>query len=135
MFAHIEGIVSDKSKDTMVVDVHGIGFELNVSANTLSNTPRIGESCKLRVPGIGKKTAQRLVLELKDKIDDADLTDPGYAKVRDPQQGSAQGDAVAALLALGYTSAEAARAVSAVNGQAQDADQIIYLALRFLGGA
>ena len=73
-----------------------------------------------RVPGIGKKTAQRLVLELKDKVDDEQLT--------------GQAASIAALVSLGYSSSEAAKAVSQVAGQAQEADKLIFLALRGLGG-
>ena len=46
----------------------------------------------------------------------------------------AQQEAVAALMALGYTSAEAARAINQVQGQADKTDQLIMLALRTLGG-
>ena len=87
-----------------------------------------------RVPGIGKKTAQRLVLELKDKVDDEQLT--GQAASVAPKVSSAgpEAEAIAALVSLGYSSSEAARAVSMVAGQAQEADKLIFLALRGLGG-
>lgn len=87
-----------------------------------------------RVPGIGKKTAQRLVLELKDKVDDEQLT--GQAASIAPKTANAgpEAEAIAALVSLGYSSAEAARAVSQVAGQANEADKLIFLALRGLGG-
>ena len=43
MSAHIEGIVADKAKDTLVLDAGGVGFELTVSASTLSASPAAGE--------------------------------------------------------------------------------------------
>ena len=57
-----------------------------------------------RVPGIGKKTAERLLLELKDKLDLAIVAVPAEA-------GSASSDVLSALLALGYSDKEAQFAV------------------------
>ncbi|MBQ3575474.1 MAG: Holliday junction branch migration protein RuvA [Clostridia bacterium] len=87
-----------------------------------------------RVPGIGKKTAQRLVLELKDKVDDEQLTGQAAAVAPKVSNAGPEAEAIAALISLGYSSAEAAKAVSQVAGQAQEADKIIFLALRGLGG-
>jgi Holliday junction DNA helicase RuvA len=83
-----------------------------------------------RVPGIGKKTAQRLVLELRDKVDNAELT--GQAGIAPIPQG-VESEAVAALMALGYASSEAARAVSAVSGQTDKLDELIFKALKGMG--
>ena len=86
-----------------------------------------------RAPGIGKKTAQRIVLELKDKVEQQDVSTTGAAAPVSAPVGSAQQEAQAALQALGYTSAEAARAVNLVRDQATTVDQIIMLALRQMG--
>ena len=86
-----------------------------------------------RAPGIGKKTAQRIVLELKDKVEQQDVSTSGAAAPVSAPVGSAQQEAQAALQALGYTSAEAARAVNLVRDQATTVDQIIMLALRQMG--
>jgi len=88
-----------------------------------------------RAPGIGKKTAQRIILELKDKVEQAEVSSaaPGVpAPVAAPVGNSAQREAQAALQALGYTSAEAARALNLVRDQADTADKLILLAVRQL---
>ena len=51
-----------------------------------------------------------------------------------PAQMGAEQEAAAALMSLGYTSAEAARAINLVRDQADSADRMIMLALRSLGG-
>ena len=87
-----------------------------------------------RLPGIGKKTAQRIVLELKDKVEQQDVSTPaGSAAPVSPVVGDAQREAQAALQALGYTSAEAARAINLVRDQADTVDALIMLALRQIG--
>lgn len=83
-----------------------------------------------RAPGIGKKTAQRIVLELKDKVEQQDVSVPAGGAPASAPATSAEQEALAALQALGYTAAEAARAVSAVRGQAETTDRLIMLALR-----
>ena len=85
-----------------------------------------------RVPGIGKKTAQRLVLELKDKVEDSQLIGPDTT-VAPKVSGGPEGEAVTALVSLGYSSAEAAKAIARVAGQADEVDKLIFLALKSLG--
>lgn len=88
-----------------------------------------------RAPGIGKKTAQRITLELKDKLSAEDLP-VGTQSVSLPGSSgadSAVGEAILALQSLGYTQSEAARAVSAAHQDAGDgagADDLVRLALR-----
>ena len=86
-----------------------------------------------RAPGIGKKTAQRIVLELKDKVELQDVSLPKGGEAAAPVSVPAGGihrEAQAALQALGYTAAEAARAINLVRDQADTVDQLILAAVR-----
>ena len=119
--------------------VNGVGSRTalqilsSLSVRDLSIALVTGDANALtRVPGIGKKTAQRLVLELKDKIDDEQLVGSAaaVAPVVSAKTRGPEAEAIEALLALGYTSAEAAKAVSRVSGQTTDVNQLIFLALK-----
>lgn len=108
-----------------------LGILSSMSVRDLSVAIVTGDVAALsRAPGIGKKTAQRIVLELKDKVEQQDVSAAGGAGAASVPVGSAAQEAQAALQALGYTAAEAARAVSAVQDEAQTTDQLVMLALR-----
>ena len=91
-----------------------------------------------RAPGIGKKTAQRLSLELKDKLAQdalggtAGLEDFVVTSSVDAPAQDAVSEAMLALKSLGYTPQEAANALKGVKGQADTADELIRLALRHM---
>ncbi|MGI6183684.1 MAG: Holliday junction branch migration protein RuvA [Candidatus Fimadaptatus sp.] len=82
-----------------------------------------------RAPGVGKKTAQRIVLELKEKIDNSALEGAGSMPLPD-MAVSAVAEAVEALMALGYTAQDAQRAVAAVSDSADTVDGLVLMALR-----
>lgn len=103
-----------------------------MSIRDLSIALVAGDAAALtKVPGIGKKTAQRLVLELKDKMDESDLTGTSVSP-KVSKQGP-EAEAIAALISLGYASSEAAKAVAAVADKTDKADEMIFLALKSLG--
>ena len=91
-----------------------------------------------RAPGIGKKTAQRISLELKDKLAQdalggtAGLEDFAVTAAVDAPVQDAVSEAMLALKSLGYTPQEAANALKDVKGQADTPDELIKLALRHM---
>ena len=89
-----------------------------------------------KAPGVGGKTAQRVILELKDKLS---LEDAFEAKTEHVQKnvaaagGSVKNDAVMALTALGYSSTESLKAVSTVEiTEDMDVEEVLKAALKHL---
>jgi Holliday junction DNA helicase RuvA len=90
-----------------------------------------------KAPGIGEKTAQKVIIELKDKLDLMDAFEKKAAHTAAgaaAQENSAQSDAIMALTALGYSSTEAMRAVRTVAAEeeSEDAEALIRAALKLL---
>ncbi len=210
MIAFLSGTLEYLSGDLAVIDVGGVGYEVNVSAEVSGNLSSIGTGniVKLytymyvregqvalygflsrgdlalfkllitvsgvgpkgglsllsvlsaddlrfaivtgdakmisRAPGIGKKTAERLILDLKDRVssgfvpaaaDGAGLTGLAEGLQRDAAAESLAGtpasEAVEALVALGYQRAEASRAVKKCV-QKEDTEALLHEALRYL---
>lgn len=113
----------------------GVGPRLALALLSSLGGPRVvsalrgGDLAALcTVPGIGRKTAERLVLELKDRL--GDLTPPGETPARAP----AGDQAVQALVNLGYGAADADRAVRAVLAERGSAPvaEVIRQALQIL---
>ena len=86
-----------------------------------------------RVPGIGRKTAQRLLVEMRDKL----LKETPAEDVARSDQYTPDPihDAVSALIALGYKPTEASRAVRNGQGDHRSSEDLIRNALRTLGGS
>lgn len=128
-----------------LISVSGVGAKMALAVlgsmplSDLRLALLTGDAAALsRAPGIGKKTAQRLSLELKDKLaqdalDGASELD-GFvlAPSADAPAQDAVGEAMLALKSLGYTPQEAANALKGVKGQADSADELIRLALRHM---
>ena len=98
-----------------LIRVSGVGPRIalavlsGMTADQLASAIESGETGLLtRVPGIGKKTAERLILELKGKLSGGTLSVPAGAP------GSARADIAAALIALGYSDREAQAAAKRV---------------------
>ena len=91
-------------------------------------------------PGIGKKTAEKLILELKDKLNIEDMLEHAahggdsedLASGTDTASNTMQAEAVQALTALGYGSAESLRAVKKSSPECSSVEDILKEALKFL---
>jgi len=120
-----------------LLNVAGVGPKAALAILSIFNPGELGRiiagedlASLTRVPGIGKKTAGRVILELKDKVSDIDgLTDAGgYAAGREM-------DAAEALEALGYSAAEARRSVKealASLNENPSVEELVKRALRYL---
>jgi holliday junction DNA helicase RuvA len=188
MIGRLTGTLAEKSPPQLLIDVNGVGYEVDVPMSSFYNLPGLGERVTLlthfvvredaqilfgflthderatfrllvkisgggphtalsilsglsvgelaqavslqesarlvKVPGIGKKTAERLLLELKGKLGDAISAPASVAS-------GSQGDILQALLALGYNDREAAAALKALPADVGVSDGI-KLALRAL---
>ena len=90
-----------------------------------------------KAPGIGRKTAQKIILELKDKVDLMDAFELKAAHTEERKNGSdqesPQSEAVLALTALGYPNAPALKAVRAASAQGfSDVEELLKAALKEL---
>jgi Holliday junction DNA helicase RuvA len=123
-----------------LLGVSGIGPKValsllsSASSDELRRLIAVGDVAQLsKVPGIGKKTAERLVLELKGKID---LKSLPAGSVPSAAQMNANADLVDMLVSLGFSASEAASAVAALPANAPDEfEERLRLALRYFGGA
>lgn len=183
MIGRLTGVLLEKNPPQVLLDVNGVGYEVEVPMSTFYNLPALGEKVVLltqfivredaqllygfgsdreratfrqllkvngvgaksalsilsglsvedlvhavtlqetalltRVPGVGKKTAERLLLELKDKF-----TLDGVSTQHAGKSMSASGDVLNALLALGYNEREALAAVKQLAADVVLADGI-----------
>ena len=182
MISRLHGLLIEKQPPHIVVDVHGVGYEVDVSMQTFYALPALNETVRLytqlivredahllygfgssaeretfrqlikvsgigaktalgilsamssdelaqaiaaedikrlsAAPGIGKKTAERLLLELKGKLG-ADMGSAPH-----PASSAAQADILQALLALGYSDKDAAAALKALPADVGVSDGI-----------
>lgn len=83
----------------------------------------------VKIPGVGKKTAERLIIEMRDRLDVSSESDslPGPAA---GATNDARGEAFEALVALGYKPAEVKRLVAGIDGENLSAEDIIRGALK-----
>jgi Holliday junction DNA helicase RuvA len=124
-----------------LIRINGVGPKLGltilsgISARDFVRAVREGDAAALTgLPGVGKKTAERLIVELRDKLSD-DMTpisddSTGAFSVAAGHQPSPVSDAVSALTALGYKAQEASRMVRAVDSSGLETEAIIRAALQ-----
>lgn len=197
MYSYIKGTLEEISEGQIVIDNHGIGYQVLIPSAMAGDLPAVGNEIKIytylhvkedgvalfgfpaketlalfllllkvngigpkgalgilsalspedlrfavlagdakaisKAPGIGAKSAQRIILELKDKMDFEtgvyeSAAEGGGATPRD---GAAQNEAVQALVALGYSSSEAVSAIAAANvSKDADTEEVLKAALR-----
>lgn len=194
MIAFLKGYVEELHQDSVLLDVQGVGYKVEISLQTYEALSSLGEEVKLlihhhitendqrlfgfyskdekalfeklitvkgvgpklgltivsglpahelisaithndvaglsRIPGIGKKSAERIILELRDKLDSLNVNQAGMAQQHNL---GARDEAINALLALGFKSKEAEMAVSNVmSSGVQDVSEVIKQALSML---
>jgi Holliday junction DNA helicase RuvA len=200
MIGQLRGIILEKQPPQLLLEVNGVGYEINAPMSTFYRLPDIGQSVLLqthfvvredahqlygfydrkertlfrtllkvngvgprlaltilsgidinefvhsivnndtanlvRLPGVGKKTAERLIVEMRDKFSDWQQTTSiewsqlgdTHSKCAIPTQ--AIQDAVSALIALGYKPQEASRAISKIEEKNLNSEEMIRRALR-----
>ena len=122
----------------VLIKVNGIGPKMALailssmsSEELIANVQESDIDALTRIPGVGKKTAERLVIELRDKLGQAAKTDLFSAPVLLRQvQADPRQEAEAALISLGYKPQEAAKAVAGVPADAASSEEVIRSALK-----
>ena len=124
--------VSEKEMFELLISISGIGPKaamgiLSIAEPKTIRTAILNEdySVLTRVSGVGKKTAERVVLELKNKV--ADMT------TEDKEEAIADSEALEALQSMGYSIVEAREALKIVPPEIKDISERIKLALKDLG--
>jgi holliday junction DNA helicase RuvA len=125
-----------------LLKVSGIGAKIalavlsGVSTADFARLVQAGDVVALtKIPGIGKKTAERIVVELRDRVDALGVSLPGALGIGGGAPLDAAGEATAALQQLGYKPNEVTRLIQKVQTEGDDAEAIIRKALRAALGA
>lgn len=128
---------SDRALFRLLLKVNGVGARMalailsGMEAGIFARCVREGDTAALiRLPGVGRKTAERLIIEMRDRLGASagvsDETLPGAVmKTASPEE-----DAVRALIALGYKPQEASRMVSGIDATGKSSEEIIRQALQ-----
>jgi len=198
MIGQLFGTLLEKQAPTLLLNVHGVAYELDAPMSTFYRLPNLGQELSLYthlvvredahqlygfytreertlfrtllkvngvgprlaltilssiepdefvrsvlnqetaklvcLPGIGKKTAERLIIDLRDKLKDwspeLNLLSSTPAANTKPSRNQALQDAISALIALGYKPQEASRAVAKVDEGSLSSEEMIRRALR-----
>jgi len=129
----------ERSMFRSLIKVNGVGARMaltilsGIEADEFAACVREGDAGRLvRLPGVGKKTAERLIVEMRDRLKDWQKGSPG-ADVPVAEGGRRSGpaaDAISALISLGYKPQEASRYVHAVAREGMDSETIIRESLK-----
>ena len=129
----------ERSLFRLLIKVNGVGPKLamtmlgSLPAPALFRSIAEGEAGMLtKVPGVGKRTAERVIVELKDRMDAVPIAAPdGDGAAADDH---AREDAIRALVALGWRAADVRDVVADAHVDGQSTEDLIRAALRRLGG-
>ena len=129
---------SDRELFRTLLKVNGVGGKMalailsGMSSDEFAMTIHAGDVTGLtRLPGVGKKTAERLIMEMRDKLEQNDFNaaslpaGAGFAPAASPD-----GDAVSALIALGYRPVDASKMVRSVLQEGMNTEDVIKAALQ-----
>ena len=121
-----------------LIRVNGVGAKMalgilsGISTMEFRHSIETGDITRLmRVPGVGNKTAQRLIVEMRDRLDDSQLVnqaDKGRTAARS-RAAEPVNEAVSAMISLGYRPQEASRLVHGVAADDMDSEALIRAAL------
>jgi Holliday junction DNA helicase RuvA len=130
------GFSSEKERSLFrtVLRISGVGAKMGLailSAMSVSDFQRCVQyedaAMLVKIPGVGKKTAERLIIEMRDKID---KTDTGSGATRVVAAANPRSEAVDALVTLGYKANEVNKLIGSMDVDGKSAEDIIRLALR-----
>ena len=132
--------LSDRDLFRSLLRVNGVGAKLaltilsGMDGQAFARCVQEGDAAALvRLPGVGKKTAERLIIELRDRLDAMPASDGATltaGTVAAAGRSSPVEDAVNALVGLGYKPQEASRMVRSVNAAELSSEEIIRQALQ-----
>jgi len=116
--------VGVKSALTMLSDITPASFAMAVIQDDVTRL--------IKVPGVGKKTAQRLILELKDKLKSEDISGDGAIE-ENIRETKVDSDAITALQVLGYSKKEIEQTLEKIDTKNLNTEETIKMALKYLG--
>jgi len=135
------GFISEEERRLfrLLIKVNSVGAKLalgilsGISADDFIRCVQERNTAALtRLPGVGKKTAERLIIEMRDRLEDIEL--PAAVGLSgtptSPAMNSAVRDAISALVSLGYKPQEASRLLQNVDTENQDMQAILKAALK-----
>ncbi len=130
--------VQDRSLFRNLLKVNGVGAKMalailsGMDVHAFTDCIHNGDADALiRLPGVGRKTAERLILDMRDRLDKNSASDHSNNGANcSVRQQSPIEDAVSALISLGYKPNDASRMVSKVDTQDQNSEEIIRSALK-----
>ena len=132
------GSKSERSLFRTLLKVNGVGPKMAlaiVSGMTVSEFSQFIHASDVtaltRLPGVGKKTAERLIIEMRDRLPEVEAGDTNATSTPcAPSQKQIEDEAVTALLALGYKPPQASRMVASISKENLSAEEMIRLALK-----